>query len=495
MVLSRNLEGTGCMWASVRNHRTDLWLCAALGILTYFAFRDSLHYQFLNWDDPAYITYNDLIKSWSFQNLTGIATEVVTRNYAPVTIFSFLLDHTIWGMNPAGYRFTNFALHFLNGLLAFQLLKQLGCTRFVAWAAASLFLIHPIQMESVVWISSRKGLLCTAFMLGAGIVRLRPSPEGRHEAWYLLWLVLALLSKAQAVILAPMIMLYDLVVAKHKLVDTIPRHFIPALVSFLLLLMTMGAQNMVLGGVRGHMELGLPQILAVDVTILWQYVGKLFWPMDLCVMYDPPTSGIWKQVLVGLAGWLAVGAVFWKIRRSQPLAIYGAACISLLLFPVLNFFRITTLMNDRYLYLPCLIVFAIFFGILDRAFSWFNGHVLTRVTAIGLRTAVTGACLGGAMVAGAGYLPVWNSPFDLWTHTLTCYPNMPIARIQMALTEYDSGRVSTAVEQMRAALRECEPDELDRERMNVFLEEWEREAAKKRPPEELKTPDLLSSSM
>jgi len=99
------------------------------------------------------------------------------------------------------------------------------------------------------------------------------------------------------------------------------------------------------------------------------------------------------------------------------------------------------------------------------------------------------------MVAGTAYLPVWNSPFDLWTHTLTCYPDMPIARIQMALTEYDSGRVFTAVEQMRAALRECEPDKLDRERMNVFLEEWEREAAKKRPPEELKTPDLLSSSM
>lgn len=475
--------------------RTDLWLCATLGILTYFAFRDSLHYQFLNWDDPAYITYNDLIKNWSLQNLKGIATEVVTRNYAPVTIFSFLLDHTFWGMNPAGYRFTNFALHFLNGLLAFHLLKQLGCSRFVAWSAAALFLIHPIQMESVVWISSRKGLLCTAFMLSAGIVRLRPSSEGRHDAWYLLWLVLALLSKAQAVVLAPMILFYDLVVTKQKLVDAIPRHFIPALVSFLLLLMTMGAQNTVLGGVRGHMSLGIVQILAVDVTILWQYVGKLMWPTDLCVMYDPATSGIGKQVLVGLVGWAAVAAFLWKVRRSQPLTMFGAGCIALLLFPVLNFFRITTLMNDRYLYLPCLIVFAMFFGTLDRLFQWIAQRRVFNVVSTALRTATVSVSLAGAMIAGASYLSVWNSPFDLWTYTLGRYPNMPIARIQMALNEYDSGRVFTAVQQMRSALRECEPDELDRERMNVFLTEWEKEALQKKAPEEPETPDLLSSSL
>jgi len=475
--------------------RTDLWLCAMLGILTYLAFRDSLHYGFLNWDDPAYITYNDLIKNWSLQNLKGIATEVVTRNYAPVTIFSFLLDHTLWGMNPAGYRFTNFALHFLNGLLAFHLLKQLGCSRFVAWSAAALFLIHPIQMESVVWISSRKGLLCTAFMLSAGIVRLRPSSEGRHDAWYLLWLVLALLSKAQAVVLAPMILFYDLAVTKQKLVDAIPRHFIPALVSFLLLLMTMGAQNTVLGGVRGHMSLGLLQILAVDVTILWQYVGKLMWPTDLCVMYDPATSGIWKQVLTGLAGWAAVAAYLWKVRRSQSVTIFAAGCIALLLFPVLNFFRITTLMNDRYLYLPCLIVFAMFFGAVERMIPQRARTGILSVLSTGIQTATAGMCLGGALITGAAYLPVWNSPFDLWTHTLGRYPNMPIARIQMALNEYDSGRVFTAVDQMRAALRECEPDELDRERMSTFLEEWEQEALRKKAPDEPETPDLLSSSL
>ena len=142
-----------------------------------------------------------------------------------------------------------------------------------------------------------------------------------------------------------------------------------------------------------------------------------------------------------------------------------------------------------------MIVFVMFFGTLDRLFQWIAQRRVFSVISTALRTATVSVSLAGAMIAGASYLSVWNSPFDLWTYTLGRYPNMPIARIQMALNEYDSGRVFTAVEQMRNALRECEPDELDRERMNVFLTEWEKEALQKKAPDEPEMPDLLSSSL
>ena len=56
------------------------------------AFWPSVWFDFVNWDDPAYVIENDLIKGWSAENLIGVASETVTRNYAPLTIFSFLIE-------------------------------------------------------------------------------------------------------------------------------------------------------------------------------------------------------------------------------------------------------------------------------------------------------------------------------------------------------------------------------------------------------------------
>ncbi len=457
---------------------------AVLIVLGMITFLPSVGFDFVNWDDPAYIAENELIRSWSFSNLKGIATEVVTRNYAPITIFSFLLDYTFWGMDPGGYHATNIILHLMNAVLVFFLLRRLTGSTFVGWLTAALFMLHPVQIESVVWISSRKGLLCSLFMLSALLVRMKPDPQDRDDLWYLIFLSLALFSKAHAIILAPMVLLYDLLIRRQTLAQAMPRHVIPGFISLILLLMTMGAQNTVLGGVRQHMSLGLLSIVAVDVTILWQYMAMLLYPVDLCVMYDPPTAGIWKQVLIGSLGWAAVAFGLWRIRRDHPLWILGAFSFFLLLFPMLNFFRITTLMNDRYLYLPCIIVFAMVAGIIERLLSaaikrdaslW---NQVRGITGPACQTILSAAMLTGCLLLTSEHMPVWTNPESLWTHALSQYPDMPILRIQNALTVYDSGRIPDAIRLMSQALQECKPDELDRERMQEFVREWQQEFEK-----------------
>lgn len=464
----------------LQRHRT-WWQSSLLIVLGLAVYWPSVSFDFVNWDDPAYLQHNDLIKGWSWQNLKGIATEVVTRNYAPLTIFSFLVEHTFWGLNPAGYHITNIVLHAINGVLVFFLVRRLSESTFVGWITAALFLIHPVQIESVVWISSRKGLLCSMFMLGAMLARMKPQPVSQDEGRYVFFLALALFSKAHAVVLPPIMLLYDLLVRKRTVAEALPRQVIPGVMSLLLLMLTTGAQNSVLGGVRGHMSLSLLQIMAVDITILWQYMAMLFCPADLCVMYDPPTSGIWPQVLIGIVGWAIVGLGLWKIRRTYPLWILGACSFLLLLFPMLNFFRITTLMNDRYLYLPSIIVFAMTASVVER---------LLRVTESPLKdllhlisTSTKGA-LGFVVIASCVFLTqqhqtVWAGPVPLWTHALSKYPDMPLLRIQYAVTLYDQGRLAEALDVMNRALKECRPDELDLERMQQFVVDWERELTTK----------------
>ncbi|MBL8816955.1 MAG: hypothetical protein JNL58_13080 [Planctomyces sp.] len=431
----------------------------------------AISFDFINWDDPSYILSNSLIRGWSLENLSGICTETVTRNYAPITIFSYLVDHTIWGLQPAGYHLSNIIGHCICGMLVYVLVSRLTGSAFVAWTTAMLFLVHPVQVETVAWVSSRKGILSGIFMLWALVVRLRSDLQPKHDAWYIGLLIAALLSKALAVVLPPIVFLYDVLIRRDRISDAIVRQFIPGLISLLLLLHTTGAQNTVMGGVRGHMNLSLAEIVAVDITILWQYIGMMIWPADLCVLYDPPTAGIALPVIVGSIGWLIVGAVIWRYRREAPLLLWAAATWLLLLFPVLNFFRITTLMNDRYLYLPCIVFFGVVAALVEHVAS-----LLMRRWKAELRTAVLMFCSLIISLAACRrtteYLPVFGESERLWTYAMERCPQLVVVRIQMALTLYDRGRTEEAIEVMETALRECETDELDRRRMVRTLERW-----------------------
>lgn len=453
------------------------WTFASLIFIGLMAFWPSVWFDFVNWDDPAYVLNNDLIKSWSPSNLAGVATETVTRNYAPLTIFSLLVDHTIWGVNPCGYHATNVLLHLVNGILVLLLVRQLTGSTFVAWTTAALFLVHPVQIETVAWISSRKGLLSAAFMLAALIVRLKPDAEAKNDAWYTVWLAAALLSKALAVVVPAIVLLYDVRVRRQKFADAFVRQIIPGVMCLLLLFKTMASQHSILGGVRHHLDYSIWHIMAIDTTIMWRYIGMLLWPTDLSVLYNPPTTNIWKSVVVASLGWSVVVGLIWRYRNRCPLVLWGAATWLLLLLPVLNFFKITTLMNDRYLYLPCILFFSAVAAGVQRLLSIREGEdheILQRLTG-SLRWSVSLAAVCGAYVTTAAQLPVWQNAGTLWAHAMKQTPELTVVRIQNAYTLYDSGQRREAVQEMRRALIYTEPDQLDRKRIHRAIREWSEE--------------------
>lgn len=462
---------------SIETERPRWWIYASLMIAGLAAFWPSVWFDFVNWDDPAYVLHNDLIRSWYPSNLWGVATETVTRNYAPLTILSLLIDHTFWGMNPTGYHATNVLLHLVNGLLVFVLVRQLTDKLFVAWVTAALFLVHPVQIETVAWVSSRKGLLSASFMLAALIARLKPAPDAKSDGWYAVWLAAALLSKALAVVVPAIVLTYDVWVRRQKFADAFVRQIIPGVMCLLLLFKTMAAQHSILGGVRGHLDYSLWKIVAIDTTIMWRYIGMLFWPTDLCVLYDPPTDGIWKTVALASAGWVVIGALIHRSRTDSPIILWAATTWLVLLLPVLNFFKITTLMNDRYLYLPSIIIFALAAAGLQKLLVLADDHnesalrhlVASTKWAVGL----TAVC--AALTTTARHLPVWCNPDSLWAHAMTRVPQLPVVRIQMALTRYDSGQRQEAIRTLQQALLECNPDELDRQRMKSAIKSWSAE--------------------
>jgi protein O-mannosyl-transferase len=140
---------------------SGLWPGALLVLFVFLAYFPALHCGFI-WDDDAYVTENPLLTAPD--GLMRIWFSLGSPSqYFPLTYTLFRLERPFWGLNPAGYHFVNLLLHAVNALLVWRLLKRLSVPG--AWLAAALFALHPVQVESVAWITERKNVLSLLFFL------------------------------------------------------------------------------------------------------------------------------------------------------------------------------------------------------------------------------------------------------------------------------------------------------------------------------------------
>ena len=128
---------------------------------TFFVYSPSLRGDFL-WDDDAYISQNEALTS--LHGLHDIwFTPGSEQQYYPATFTVFWIAHHLWGLNPLGYHALNVLLHGLNAFFVGLVLEALGVPG--AWIAACFFALHPVQAESVAWMTELKNVLSTFFYL------------------------------------------------------------------------------------------------------------------------------------------------------------------------------------------------------------------------------------------------------------------------------------------------------------------------------------------
>lgn len=432
----------------------------------------SITFDFVNWDDPWYIHRNPLVQGWSFQNLYGICTETVTRNFAPLTIFSYLIDHSLWGKWAGGYHLTNVLLHGINAVLVFLLVRQITTRHVFALVVAMLFAIHPIQIESVVWISARKGLLSSVFILLSLLFWLKRERTSRDELSGTILFVVALMCKASAVVVPGIVFVYDIFVRRRSFADSLARQFVSGLLAVWFILLTAGSQNSQTGGIRHHLGLSKLEILGIDAVLMWKYIGMLLWPTDLAILYDPAIQGIGLAIAVSVFAWGMIAVWIWKKRESQPLILFASLSALALMVPVLNFFPLTTLMNDRYLYLPCIA----FFGLMVAAVEYVYRGTVLKIQTLKPQTSFRIAALTAGLVVLAysaisiQQMSVWRNDSALWKQASQVSPELPVVQYQYALAEWRTGEHQAAITRLENALQLERVDDLDRERFNEKLQ-------------------------
>ena len=315
------------------------------------------HDFLVNWDDNLYVTANPDIIGFSMEHLRNAFTRYYAHNYAPLQIISYMLDYTLWGLDPGAFKLTNIFFHCLNASLYYILMVRITGRRLAALAAAAIFLCHPVQVESVVWISQRKNLLAMSFFLLSFLSYLNWK-ERRSLVWYVLSLaafLLALFSKSVVSILPLVLLVYDLCFCECETVWRLVRDKVPYA-----LLALVGAVLAVLshdngGGATGFLW-GVHLLTLYNMApVFSRYLLLLLVPAQLSIIYNGPVRGALDTeiVLSLMLMVILIGGCGYLYRRNRNLCFWGSLFLIGLL-PVSNIIPMMTLMNDRYLYFPLL---------------------------------------------------------------------------------------------------------------------------------------------
>ena len=191
--------------------------CGGLVLLCLLTFANSLSGEFLNWDDDSLVTQNPHIRSLSGEAIGRMFSEPIGYTYQPLRLLSYAIDYRLWGDQPFGYHVVNLLLHSAATVLLFLTLRLILCelrkggegNDQIALFAAALFAIHPVNVESVAWIASRKYGLLATFGFGAFYCFLR-ALRSSQIPWLVgaaVGVILAALSSPFAVVL-PLLMLF-----------------------------------------------------------------------------------------------------------------------------------------------------------------------------------------------------------------------------------------------------------------------------------------------
>jgi protein O-mannosyl-transferase len=429
------------------------------------------------WDDAAHLTRADL-RSW--HGLWRIWFDPgATQQHYPLVHSAFWLQQRLWGNDPTGYHLVTLLLHFGASALVALTLCKLAVPG--AYLAAAIFALHPVQVESVAWITELKNTLSAVFYLGAALAWLHFEERRQLRTWVLalLLFVLALCSKTVTATFPAALLLVHWWRRgrpswRRDVVPLLPFFALGAVAG----LFTIWVERRLVGAEGTAFDLSAAQRGLIAGRAAWFYLGKLVWPADLVFIYprwnvDPVAL---SQYLYPAAALAAVGGL-WARRKRFPGALTAALFFLGTLFPALGFFDVYpflfSFVADHFQYLASIGIIALaaaavtspprragqalsvaFLAILA-ALTWKQSHLYADPETL-YRATLRGnpACwmaynnLAGLLIArGAA-----DEAAGLARKALELRPDYPEAHNNLALAFARSGQVEEAIAHYRKAV-------------------------------------------
>lgn len=451
---------------------TPPWSAAVVvAAVTVVCFSPSLQNGFVNWDDPDNFLNNQNYRGLSPDHIKWMFTDL-RGHYIPLTWLTLGLDYEIWGMKPKGYHLTSLLFHGFNALLFFFLTAGIlrkaagsnGAVPVAAAAAGALFFaIHPLRVESVVWITERRDVVAGFFVLLTLIAYLRMQERPRGSRPYVRWLAVSLfcfacslLSKAIGMTLPALLLVLDAyplrrlsrATLRPVLIEKIPY----ALLSVGAVLLVLSAQQEA-GAINTETPL-ISTLMQPGFRVCF-YVWKTVAPVALSPLYMyNPTEVLAdpSYALCAVAAAVGVTVGLWRLRRRWPAAAAAWFGYLILIAPMLGIPQIGPhYAADRNTYLACMPFALLFAALLARRRG---GHLASA--AIGLSALALLTALGALSYRQTR---VWKDSMTLWNHALSVDPDNPFAYNQRGRAWEEQGEYQRAAADYTEA-HEREPEDL-----------------------------------
>ncbi len=429
-----------------RRFQPEWFLAAALAIAVFLVYQPAWQGGFI-WDDEAHVTRPEL-RSW--QGLYRIWFDLgATQQYYPLLHSVFWIEHKLWGDAPLGYHLVSIFLHALAALMVAVVLRRLAMPG--AYLAAAIFALHPVQVESVAWITELKNTLSAVFYLSAAMLYLRFDQERKKSlyAGAMFLFVLGLLSKTVTATLPAAL----LVIFWWQLGQLSWRRDVLPLAPFFILgaaagLFTAWVERKLLGAEGAAFDLTFVERFLIAGRVIWFYLCKLFWPSDLIFIYPrwEIDQAVWWQYLFPAAALLLL-AVLWVLRGRWRGPLAGLLFFVGTLFPVLGFFNvfpfIYSFVADHFQYLASLgVIVLVSAGIALLVERWrIGGYVMC----LALLTILAGLTWRQSRM----YADVET----LYQTTIDRNPSCLMAHINLGSVLVKAGRLDEGTDHYRQSLR------------------------------------------
>ena len=426
---------------------SGLWIYAGLALAILLAYWPVRSYDFVNFDDPDYVSGNAHVR----QGITpsGIAwafTSTEAANWFPMTRLSHMLDVQMFGLDAGWHHLINVLLHAIATLLLFAFLYRATSSAWPSAMVALLFALHPLHVESVAWIAERKDTLSALFWfltLWAYVRYTEKSELGRY-LFVVVSFCLGLMSKPMIVTLPFVLLLLDRWPLGRRL---LLREKIPFFaLSAASVIVTYVAQ----AGSGAVDALRVPIAMRIENALLsyFIYIAKMFWPAGLAVFYPYPLEiPAWQAVFAAVAI-LGVSALTLRALKTHPYFAVGWFWYLGTLVPVIGLIQVGAQARaDRYTYVPMVGLFIMLaWGLADVTARWPQ----SKNTVAALAAAACAACV----VLTWLQVQYWRDSGSLFEHALDVTERNDIAQHNLGTFLMSvPGRSSDAIEHLEASLK------------------------------------------
>jgi tetratricopeptide (TPR) repeat protein len=409
--------------------------------------------EFLNYDTPSYVTRNpEVSRGLSWEGVRWAFAAFHASNWHPITWLSHMLDVQLFGLDASAHHWMNVGFHAANTLLVFLVLSAMTGAQVRSFLVALLFALHPLHVESVVWIAERKDVLSVFFGFASfacwiGWVRRR---SAARYFGAVACCALSLMSKPMLVTLPCVLLLFDVwpfdrrgLGVPRLLVEKLPFFALAAASSWITVLAQRAS-----GAVQTLEHLPLEDRLENAVVSYAAYLGRAIWPVGLTFYYPHPGADIaLASVLFSAILLAALTALAIALFRRAPWLLVGWLFYLGTLFPVIGVVQVgSQSMADRYTYLPLLGIFV--------AATWavhecVAGRPRLEPAAVALGAAIS--LLFGCMTWRQ--VSLWTDTETLCRHSIALDERNYVAHGLLGLALLERGDLARAEAELAAAVR------------------------------------------